>query len=135
VKWPATAAAAAIDGLTRWCPPAASLPALEVAVARRRAPLARAERIRIHPEAHRAPRLAPLDARVAENPVEPSLSAARLTACEPGHDERAHRRVDVVAAQDGGGGAQVLDAAFVHEPMKTRSTRTSSIAVPGSSAM
>src|SRR4029079_11959233 len=44
---------------------------LEMAVRGRGATLARAELIRVHAEAHRAARLAPLEARILEDLVEP----------------------------------------------------------------
>src|SRR5579872_6187505 len=52
------------------------LPPLEVAVGGRRTPLAGAENIGIHAEAHRAPGLPPLKARTREESVE-SLALGR----------------------------------------------------------
>src|SRR5919199_76178 len=51
--------------------PAAPLPALEVAVARGGATLAGPQDVRVHAEAHRAARLAPLEAGFAEDSVQP----------------------------------------------------------------
>src|ERR1041385_1174531 len=51
--------------------PALALPALEVAVARRGAALARSKDVRVHPQTHRAAGLAPLTARGAEDRIKP----------------------------------------------------------------
>src|SRR5258705_5165716 len=50
--------------------PAASLPPFEISIARRGAPLARLQNIGIHTQAHRASRLAPLEARFLEDPMQ-----------------------------------------------------------------
>src|SRR2546423_15635938 len=50
--------------------PALALPALEVSVARRGAALAGRERVRVHPQTHRAAGLAPLEACLAEDGVQ-----------------------------------------------------------------
>src|SRR5207237_10065261 len=47
--------------------PALALSALEVSVARRGAALAGRERVRVHPQTHRAARLAPLETCLAED--------------------------------------------------------------------
>src|SRR5579864_9799497 len=44
-----------------------ALPALEIPVGGRRAPLAGTENVRVHPEAHRAAGFAPLEARLRED--------------------------------------------------------------------
>src|SRR3954454_8846513 len=51
--------------------PALALTALEVAVGRRGAALARLQGVRVHAEAHRAARTAPLGAGLLEDHVEP----------------------------------------------------------------
>src|SRR5689334_14438159 len=67
---------------------AGALPPLEVAVRRRRATLARLEPVVVHREAHRAARLAPFEARVAERPVEALGFRLRLDETGAGHDHR-----------------------------------------------
>src|SRR6478609_8671346 len=52
---------------------ALALPALEVAVGRGRAALLGSELVGVHPEAHRAPRTAPLGPGLLEHDVEPFL--------------------------------------------------------------
>src|SRR6476661_8273015 len=49
---------------------ALALPALEVAVRGRGAPLAAAEHVIVHAQAHRAPGIPPLEPRLAEHPVQ-----------------------------------------------------------------
>ena len=88
---------------------AAALPALEVAVARRRAPLAFAEHVVIHAEAHRAARFAPFEAGVGEDPIEALALGVGLDLLRPGHHQRAHALVDVMPARHAGGGAQILE--------------------------
>ena len=65
-------------------PGRAALAALEVAVRRRRAELVADELVGVHREAHRAARLAPFEAGVAEDAVEPFRSRGASTICEPG---------------------------------------------------
>src|SRR5881275_2875164 len=48
-----------------------ALPALEVPVGGRGAALAGLENVRVHPQAHRAACLAPVESRFPEDPVEP----------------------------------------------------------------
>jgi hypothetical protein len=86
-KCPATAAAAAIAGLTRWVRPPA-LAALEIAVRGRGAALARLELVGIHRQAHRAARLAPLEAGLAEDLVQPLGLGLRLDQARAGHHQR-----------------------------------------------
>src|SRR5688572_30909491 len=50
--------------------PSVALPPLEVAIRSRRAALARLEAVGVHREAHRAARLAPLEAGVAKDAIE-----------------------------------------------------------------
>src|SRR4051812_15495516 len=90
--------------------PAASLPALEVAVARGRAALAGRERVRVHPEAHRAAGAAPVESGGAEDLVEALLLGLRLHLLRPGHDHGVHAARHLAALDDGGRRPQVADA-------------------------
>ena len=87
---PVTAAAAAISGLIRCVrPPAPWRPSklrFDVEAQRSLGP----EDVGVHAEAHRAARVAPLEAGVGEDRSRPSASASALTRIEPGHDHRAH---------------------------------------------
>ena len=130
-KWPATAVAAATAGLTQVRPPARALAALEVAVRGRGAALARLEDVRVHAQAHRAAGAAPLEAGSSKTRSSPSSSAWRFTCAEPG---------TTIACTDGwtcrprrraAAARRSSIRAFVHEPMKTRSTWMSSMRVPG----
>ena len=85
--------------------PALPLAALEVAVRRRRAALARLKDVRVHAQAHRAAGAAPLEAGGREDPVEALVLRLLLDAGRAGDDERAHGRVDVLAGHHRSGGA------------------------------
>src|SRR5262245_60423327 len=89
-------------------PPAGALAALEVPVGRRRAALARREDVRVHAEAHRAPGLAPLEARAREDTVEPLLLRLALHLRRARHDHRAHARRDPSAVDHDRRRAEVL---------------------------
>ena len=69
--------------------PALALAALEVAVRGRRAALARAQDVRVHPQAHRAAGAAPVEAGGAEDLVEPLGLGLRLDLRRAGDDHRA----------------------------------------------
>src|SRR5690242_18094010 len=90
--------------------PASSLPPLEVPVARRRAALARQENVRIHSQAHRATRLAPLETSVTEDLIEPFRFRLPFHPLRPWNHERADTPVDLVTVNDPCGLAQVLDS-------------------------
>ena len=107
---PVTAAAAAVSGLARKRAPAAALAALEVAVAGADGVLAGRELVAVHGDAHRAAGLAPLGAGVAEHAVEPFGLGLALDLLRARHDEHAHARRDLAAAQHAGRSAQVGDA-------------------------
>ena len=103
---------------------AAALAALEVAVRRRRAPFARRELVGVHGEAHRAARIAPVEAGGGEDrraDLRPRPAASPPTT-------RARR---ACARRDATCGPRTTSAAarrssmrlFVHEPMNTVSTR------------
>src|SRR3954451_16124715 len=92
-------------------PPALALPALEVAVRGGRAALARRELVGIHAEAHRATRLAPVGAGRGEDRIE-SLGLSLLAyPHRAGDHQQPHAVRDLVALEDLGRGAEVLDPA------------------------
>ena len=93
-----------------------ALPALEVAVAGGRRPLARLELVGVHAQAHRAPGAAPLGPGVEEDPVEALGLGLRLDRHRPGDDEHPGVGVDVPAAQQLGGDPEVLDPAVGARP-------------------
>src|SRR3954469_3095390 len=90
--------------------PTAPLAALEVAVARRGAALAGRERVRVHPEAHRAAGAAPVEPRGAEDLVEALLLGLRLHLLRPRNDHGVHAARDLAALDHGGRGPEVADA-------------------------
>src|SRR3954471_19014925 len=90
--------------------PAAALAALEVAVGGRSAALARGEDVRVHAQAHRAARGAPVEAGAAEDLVEALALGLRADLLGAGNDHRAHTRGDLAPAHDLRGRAQVADA-------------------------
>src|SRR5690606_11249627 len=91
--------------------PAGALASLEIAVRGRCAALARFEPVGVHRQAHRAAGLAPLEAGVEEDAIEPLLLGLRLHQARARHD---HRQLDVrrllPSAHHGGRLAQVFDA-------------------------
>ena len=91
--------------------PEAALTALEIAVRGRRAALARLQLVGVHAEAHRAAGLAPVEAGVDEDLVEPFRFRLLLHEAGAGDDHRADALMDLSALGDGGRGAQILDAA------------------------
>src|SRR5688500_12260997 len=91
--------------------PARALAALEVAVRGGGAALALLEAVGVHAEAHRAARLAPFEAGVAEDAVEPF--ALGLLLDQPGtgnHQGKLDVGSNAAAAHYGGCSAQILDA-------------------------
>ena len=116
---------------------APALPALEVAVRRRGAALARRQDVRVHAEAHRAAGVAPLEPCVQEHLVEAFLLGLRAcTWPEPGTTIAVTRRRDLAGPATMAAAARRSSMReFVHEPMKTRSMVMSSIACPGRSPM
>ena len=88
----ATADAAAVRRRRREGASPSPWPPLEVAVARAHGVLAGAELVAVHRDAHRASRLAPLGAGLAEDGVEPLGLGLPLHALRAGHDERPDRR-------------------------------------------
>src|SRR6266850_3874857 len=85
-----------------------ALAPLEVAVGRRRDALARAGRLAVHADAHRAARLAPLEACVDEHAVEPLGLGRALDQPRARHDPRGHHHT--AALRDARGGAQIVQA-------------------------
>src|SRR4051794_5309362 len=88
-----------------------ALTPFKIAVGGGCAAFAGAKAVVVHPQAHRAARLAPFEAGVAKHLVEAFLLGLRLYEPRARHD---HRLADVgsqaPAFDDGGGDAQVLDA-------------------------
>src|SRR3989475_6540397 len=89
---------------------AAALPPFEIAVRRRCTALAGAQHVIVHAEAHRAPRIPPLEPCLAKHLVEALLLGLSLYALRAGHHHRPHSRGNMPATHDGGRGAQVLDS-------------------------
>src|SRR3954451_7567298 len=87
--------------------PAAALAALEVAVRRGRTALARRKDVRVHPEAHRAARGAPVEAGLAEDLIEPLLLGLRAHLLGAGNDHRVDVRRDLAPTHDLGRRSQV----------------------------
>ena len=135
-KWPSTAAAAAICGLTRCVrPPRPWRPSkLRFDVEAQRSPGCRMSgfmprHIEQPASRHSKPGL-------LEDPVEALLLGLRLHLLGAGHDHRAHGLPRPCGPRTTSAAARRSSIReFVHEPMNTRSTAMSSIAVPGSSAM
>src|SRR5262245_8745107 len=90
--------------------PLEALTSLEVAVRGRGAALAWLELVRVHREAHRAARLAPVEARGLEDLVETLLLGLLFHQPRARHDHRVDTGVDRLALGDPRHLAQVLDA-------------------------
>src|SRR3954470_7479048 len=90
--------------------PPAPLPALEVAVRGGGAALARRQDVGVHPEAHRAARAAPLEARRLEDLAQALLLRLVLHPRGAGDDDRLDAARDATAGYDVRRRAQVLDA-------------------------
>src|SRR5690349_3663920 len=90
---------------------ALALASFEIAVRGRGAALARSEAIGIHPEAHRAARLAPLESGVEEDLVQALALGLRLHQARARDDHRdTDVRGDPPAFDDRRGSTQILDA-------------------------
>src|SRR5262249_42012854 len=90
---------------------ASALPAFEIPIRGRRTALAGLQPVRVHAQAHRAAGLAPLEARIAEHPIEAFLLRLRLHEAGAGnHHGEAHIAGDALAAHDRGRHAQILDS-------------------------
>ena len=121
-RWPAIAAAAAMAGLIRWVRPPLTLPSLEIAVRGRGATLARLEPVVVHGHAHRAAGIAPFEAGVEEDAVEP-LRLGLHAHARPSPARRSPRRrarLGCPATTDAATRRSSMRP-FVQEPMKTRS--------------
>ena len=120
---PAIAAAATIAGLIRSVRPV-GLPCrpLKLRFDDEAQTCAALEPVRVHREAHRAARAAPLEARVAEDLVEPLLLGGRAHGLRAGHDERLDARRDPCAPSRSRAASRRSERRpFVHEPMKATS--------------
>ena len=131
-KWPAIAVAAATAGETRWVRPPRPWRPSKLRFDVRRAALAGRELVGVHRQAHRAARLAPVEAGGAEDLCRgPRPRPAPSPRCEPGHDHRAHARVHRAGPSTTAAAARRSSMRlFVHEPMNTVSTAMSRIGVP-----
>jgi hypothetical protein len=98
--------------------PAGALTALEVAVRGRRAPLAGLEDVGVHPQAHRAPRASPLEARITEDGIQTLILSLSFNLCRSGHDHRAHTGRHPTAADDVRRSPQVLDPGVRARPQE-----------------
>ena len=111
-KRPASAAAAAIAGETRWVRPSRpwrpSKLRFEVEAQRSRG----AKLIGVHAEAHRAARLAPIEAGRLEDLVEPFGLGLLLHQARARHDHGADIGIHLLAVDDLRHLAQILDAAI-----------------------
>src|SRR4029453_16985323 len=90
---------------------AGALPADEVAIGRRDAALARRHALAVGGDAHRAAGLAPFEAGLLEDAVEPFGLGLTLHALRARYDPGVHMRRFLPALDDRRGGAQVGDAA------------------------
>src|SRR5437588_5151337 len=90
-------------------PSPGALPPLEVAVGSRRAALPGAQDIRIHPEAHRAPRLPPLEAGALEHAVQPLALRGPPDLLGAGDDHGPDLRVHPAAGHDAGRRPEVFE--------------------------
>src|SRR5207302_5628669 len=86
----------------------ASLPAFEVAVAGRCAALAGSKNVGIHPQAHRAAGIPPLESGAAEYYVEALPLGGPFDRRRTGNDHGAHFRMYPAASDHRGGQAQVI---------------------------
>src|SRR6476619_3553628 len=86
-----------------------ALPALEIAVGRRRAPLARRELVRIHAKTHRTAGLAPLRPGGGEDLAEAFGFGLRAHPHRAGDDQHPNAVGDLAAAQDVCDDSQILD--------------------------
>ena len=91
--------------------PTAALAAFEVAIARAGRPLAGAELVWVHGQAHGTAGLSPVEAGVAEDLVEPLRFGLGLHPARARHDEGAHAVGDPTALRHCRSGAKILDSA------------------------
>ena len=111
--------------------PAPALAALEVAVAGGGGPLADGQLVGVHGQAHRAARLAPVEAGGGEDLVEALGLGLVLHPERAGHDHApACRSATVRPSTTAAAARRSSMRLLVHEPMNTVSTGTSRIGVP-----
>ena len=108
---PVTAAAAAMEGLTRWVRPPGPWRPSKLRLLVLAAALAGLKPVGVHRQAHAATRLAPLGAGLGEDAVQPLGLGLVPHLLASRHDQRAHALGDLASLEDPGRGAQVLDAA------------------------
>src|SRR3954468_284156 len=109
---PRTAAAAAMAGEARCVRAPGPLPALEVAVGGRDRTLPARDGLVVGCEAHGAAGLAPLEAGIFEDLIEPLRLGGALDLLRPRNGPGAHIGRNVAPLEHGGGGAQVGEAAI-----------------------
>src|SRR5690606_18784971 len=90
---------------------ALALTTLEIAVGGRDGQLARRDEVSVHGDAHGAAGDAPFGARFGEDLVQTFGLGVAADGLRAGDDQHPHARLDLAAAQDVGGGAQVREAA------------------------
>src|SRR5262245_48492015 len=95
---------------------ALALPALEVAVGRRCATLARRQLVWIHPKTHRATGLPPLRAGCGEDLAEAFGFGLRADAHRTRHDQHPHAVGDLATTQHVGYDTQIFDPAVGERP-------------------
>jgi hypothetical protein len=88
------------------------LAADEIAIGSRDRTLARRDGLTIGGKAHRTSGLAPLEARVGEEPVQPFGNGLALDRLRTRHDPGAHAGRDLAATRDFSGGAQIAEPAI-----------------------
>src|ERR1700722_333052 len=91
-------------------PSAAPLPAFEIAVAGRGATLPRLQNVRIHSQAHRASRLAPLKSGVLKYPVQPFLLGYTLHRLRARYHHRPNFRTHVMSFRNPRRSPQIFNA-------------------------
>src|SRR6187551_835905 len=89
--------------------PTLALTTLEIAVRGRGAALSLDQSVGVHSKAHRAARLAPLEASGAEDLVQALFLRGCLDLLRPGHDHRPYGVGDATPLDDRGRLAQILD--------------------------
>src|ERR1700722_2691151 len=80
-------------------PPPAPLPPFKITITRRSAALPRLQNIRIHSQAHRASRLAPLEPRILKNPMKAFLFRGPLHALRSRYHHGSNVRVDMMPSR------------------------------------
>src|SRR5713226_3851693 len=91
-------------------PAALALPTLKVAVRRARAAFAGLQDVGVHAQAHAAASLTPFEASVGEHAVEALLLGGHFDLVRTRNDHGSNSRVNTLAADHVGSGAQVFEA-------------------------